>query len=195
MKTKIYDTDPYLMPYKGAIDARSERILDMKRHIAGDGLLKDAVNNHIFYGLHRCVDGSWVFREWAPNATRIYLIGEFNNWKKTDAYALKPIGKGDWELKIPDMFLHHGELYKLFIEWPGGGGERLPAYTTRAVQDPETKVFCACRKIRLEASKGWKKASSDDLRVPYRDVFRGRESSLIRRIPYDRSSKGKAPWI
>lgn len=143
MKTKIYDTDPYLMPYKGAIDARSERILDMKRHIAGDGLLKDAVNNHIFYGLHRCADGSWVFREWAPNATRIYLIGEFNNWKKTDAYALKPIGKGDWELKIPEMFLHHGELYKLFIEWPGGGGERLPAYTTRAVQDPETKVFCA----------------------------------------------------
>ena len=31
MKTKIYDTDPYLMPYKGAIDARSERILDILR--------------------------------------------------------------------------------------------------------------------------------------------------------------------
>ena len=74
MKTKIYDTDPYLMPYKGAIDARSERILDMRRHIAGNGLLKDAVNNHIFYGLHRCDDRSWVFREWAPNATKIYLI-------------------------------------------------------------------------------------------------------------------------
>ena len=27
--------------------------------------------------------------------------------------------------------------------WPGGGGERLPAYVTRAVQDEETKAFCA----------------------------------------------------
>lgn len=41
------------------------------------------------------------------------------------------------------MFLHHGELYKLFIEWPGGGGERLPSYVRRVVQDPVTKVFSA----------------------------------------------------
>jgi 1,4-alpha-glucan branching enzyme len=41
------------------------------------------------------------------------------------------------------MFLNHGDLYKLFIEWPGGGGERLPSYVTRAVQDSETKLFSA----------------------------------------------------
>ena len=41
------------------------------------------------------------------------------------------------------MFLSHGVLYKLWIEWPGGGGERIPAYCTRVVQDPQTKVFCA----------------------------------------------------
>ena len=85
---KLYETDPYLMPYKEAILARHERIMGMKRHIAGDGLLKDAVNNHMYYGLHRCDDGSWIFREWAPNATKIYLVGDFNNWKRTDAYAL-----------------------------------------------------------------------------------------------------------
>ena len=82
---KLYETDPYLMPYKEAIQARHERIMGMKRHIAGDGLLKDAVNNHMYYGLHRCDDGSWIFREWAPNATKIYLVGDFNNWKRTDA--------------------------------------------------------------------------------------------------------------
>ena len=36
---KIYETDPYLMPYKEAIEARHRRILEMKKHIAGDGLL------------------------------------------------------------------------------------------------------------------------------------------------------------
>ena len=140
---KIYETDPWLAPFKDAIDVRHRRILETRRHIAGDGLLKDAVNNHMYYGLHRCADGSWVFREFAPNANKIYLIGEGNNWKRTDAYALQPLGKGNWELKLPEMFLHHGQLYKIYIEWPGGGGERLPSYATRVVQDPVTKVFCA----------------------------------------------------
>ena len=139
----IYDTDEYLLPYKEKIDLRHERILALKKRIAGDGTIANAMNNHIYYGLHRCDDGSWVFREWAPNANRMYLIGEFNNWKRTPAYELRPLGGGNWEIKLPPMFLSHGELYKLYIEWPGGGGERLPAYVTRAVQDPVTKVFCA----------------------------------------------------
>lgn len=138
----IYDTDPWLRPFKERIDLRHERILRLRERFAVDGSLSEGVNNHLFYGLHRTEDGAWVFREFAPNATKIYLIGDFNNWKRTDAYALHPLGKGDWELAIPSMFLHHGDLYKLYIEWPGGGGERLPAYLTRAVQDPVTKAFC-----------------------------------------------------
>ena len=82
---KIYETDPWLGPFKDAIDARHERIWQTLKHIAGDGLLKDAVNNHIYFGLHKCDDGSWVFREYAPNASKIFLIGDFNNWKRTDA--------------------------------------------------------------------------------------------------------------
>ncbi len=140
---KIYQTDPWLLPHQEAIDARHQRIADMRRHIAGDGLLKDAVNNHLYYGQHRLSDGSWVFREFAPNASKIYLIGEFNNWKRTEAYSLRPLGQGNWELTLPEMFLHHGDLYKLYMEWPGGGGERIPSYVTRVVQDEVTKVFSA----------------------------------------------------
>ena len=142
--SKIYETDPWLEPYKAAIDARHARILaDKAKLMAGrKGQLSSVVNNHLFYGLHRDEAG-WVFREWAPNATRIYLIGDFNNWKRTEGYALKPQGQGSWELRLPDFFLHHGDLYKLWIEWPGGGAERLPSYATRVVQDPDTKAFCA----------------------------------------------------
>ncbi|MGN0189157.1 MAG: alpha-amylase family glycosyl hydrolase, partial [Candidatus Cryptobacteroides sp.] len=144
-KTKakmIYERDPWLAPYKKAVDARHERILAAKESLSSDGSLSAGINNHLYYGMHRTQDG-WVFREWAPNASKIYLIGDFNNWKRTEAYALRPVGNGNWEITLPDMFITHGSLYKLYIEWPGGGGERLPAYTTRAVQDPETKVFCA----------------------------------------------------
>ncbi|MBQ3722186.1 MAG: alpha amylase C-terminal domain-containing protein [Bacteroidales bacterium] len=139
----IYDTDPYLMPFKEAIDARHSRIQACRDRFAKDGSLSAGINNHLYYGLHREKDGSWIFREWAPNATRIWMVGEFNNWHRTEGWALKPIGDGSWELRVPGMLLHHGALYKLFIEWPGGGAERLPSYATRCVQDPETKVFCA----------------------------------------------------
>ena len=143
MKTqKIYETDPWLEPWRGAIDARHAQILEQKRKLAGSRRLSDAANNHLYYGLHHDAEG-WVLREWAPNATRIYLIGDFNNWRRVESYALKPVGSGNWELRLPDIFLHHGDLYKLWMEWPGGGAERLPAYVTRVVQDPETKVFSA----------------------------------------------------
>ena len=142
MTKKIYDIDPWLRPYREAVDARHARILADRRKLAGDGPLGAAVNNHIYYPLHR-EDGRWVIREWAPNASRIFLVGDFNNWKRTEAYSFRPVGAGNWELSLPEMFLRHGELYKLWVEWPGGGGERLPAYVTRVVQDPVTKVFSA----------------------------------------------------
>lgn len=144
-KTKmIYDDDPWLKPYSEAIDARHEHILEEKERISGGGgTVSAGINNHLYYGLHKRKDGSWVFREWAPNAVKIYLIGEFNNWKKTEAYALHAVGGGNWEIVVDSMFLSHGMLYKLYVEWHGGAGERIPAYATRAVQDPETKAFSA----------------------------------------------------
>ena len=74
MNKRIYQTDPWLEPFRPAIDARHERILAEKRKLAGEGSLSAAVNNHLYYPLHK--EGSeWVLREWAPNASRIYLIG------------------------------------------------------------------------------------------------------------------------
>ena len=142
-KKMIYDYDEWLLPYKDVIDRRHEMILETKERMSVDGSLSKGMNNHMYYGLHRDDKGNWVFREWAPNATKIYIIGEFNNWKRSDIYALKPIGGGNWEIVLPSMFLDHGTLFKLYIEWKGGGAERLPAYVTRTVQDPHTKSFCA----------------------------------------------------
>lgn len=114
-----------------------------KQELAGYGRrLADAVNNHLFYGVHK--DGKEVvFREWAPNATAIYLIGEMNGWRKDERFRLQPTGDGNWELRLPASIAPHGSLFKWFVEWNGGSGERLPAYATRCVQDPDTKIFSA----------------------------------------------------
>ena len=139
---KIYESDSWLAPYKDTVERRSRAISDREAAIAGGGLLKDSVNGHLYYCPHREGD-RFVFREWAPNASAIYVIGDFNGWRRTQAWAMTPTGGGNWELKADVAPICDGDLFKWYVEWPGGGGERLPAYATRCVQDPETKAFSA----------------------------------------------------
>ena len=139
----IYDSDPYLAPYRERIDRRYRSIVFQKQEMAGYGRrLCDAVNNHLYYGVHLEND-SVVFREWAPNATAVYLIGEMNGWRKEDGYRLRNVGNGNWELRLPAGQVPHGTLFKWYVEWSGGAGERLPAYAVRCVQDPQTRIFSA----------------------------------------------------
>ena len=84
-----------------------------------------------------------MFREWAPNATAIYLLGEFNDWRKHPDYALTKVGDGNWEIKLPLGALVHEMLYRLLVEWNGGSGERLPSHVRRVIQDEYTKIYSA----------------------------------------------------
>lgn len=139
----FYEKDSWLKPYQEIIIRRSNNIKWRKDSLAGrGGRLYDSINNHLYYMLHN--DGKdWLFREYAPNATKVYLIGDFNGWKISQEYALQPLGNGNWELKVPLDRVHHGDLYKWYIEWPGGAGERIPTYANRCVQDDHTKIFSA----------------------------------------------------
>ncbi|MDR0729672.1 MAG: alpha amylase C-terminal domain-containing protein [Prevotellaceae bacterium] len=140
---KLWLDDTCLEPYRKVIWNRYlQAVLKERNFTEQHASLSDACNGHLFYGLHRTADG-WVFREWAPNATAIYLIGDFNGWEKQPAWALRPIGGGNWEIVLPEKVIRHSDLYKLGMEWAGGNGERIPAYATRAVQDEQTKLFAA----------------------------------------------------
>ncbi|MBQ6187860.1 MAG: alpha amylase C-terminal domain-containing protein [Prevotella sp.] len=137
--------DAYLEPYEEAIRGRHDhaewKIKQLTRN--GRRTLSDFANGHKYFGLHKLSRG-WVFREWAPNATDIFLIGDFNSWQPTDDYRAKRIaGTDNWELKLPDKALHHGDLFKMLVRWNGGEGERIPAWATRVVQDETTKIFSA----------------------------------------------------
>ena len=98
---------------------------------------------HEYFGLH-FQKGEWVFREWAPNATAIYLIGDMSKWQESREFELKKINEnGDWEIRLPADKLKHGDLYRLLIHWVGGKGDRIPSYARRVVQDPITLIFNA----------------------------------------------------
>ena len=137
--------DAYLEPFEEAIKGRHEHAQWKLNMLTKNGkkTLADFANGHNYYGLHKKNRG-WVFREWAPNATKIFLVGDFNNWEENEKYEAHRIeGTGNWELKLREKDLRHGDLYKMHVYWEGGHGERIPAWTRRVVQDDATKIFSA----------------------------------------------------
>jgi len=137
--------DAYLQPYEDAIRGRHDHAQWKKSQLTSRGrrTLSDFASGHDYFGLHKTARG-WVFREWAPNATAITLIGDFNQWTPTEAYKAKRIsGTDNWELKLPEKAMKHGDLFKMKVEWNGGEGERIPAWARRVVQDEQTKIFSA----------------------------------------------------
>ena len=139
----IIKNDPWLEPFADAINGRHEDVIRKQTELVGEsGSLSDFANAHNYFGLHRTANG-WVFREWAPNATAINMVGTFNDWVECEAYSLSNIGNGVWEIELDADQINHGDLYKLRIYWPGGSGERIPAYARRVVQDEKTAIFSA----------------------------------------------------
>ena len=153
----LVQKDPYLEPYADAIRGRHDHAEWKKNQLTNNGKrsLETFASGYDYYGLHKMSRG-WVFREWAPNATDIYLVGDFNNWQETERYKAKRIGgTGNWELKLPEKALQHGQLYKMHVYWGGGNGERIPAWAQRVVQDETTKIFSA--QVWNPAPYEWKK--------------------------------------
>jgi alpha amylase, catalytic domain protein len=142
----IVKNDSYLVPFNEAICGRHNHAVERIKELTFEGkqTLSDFANGYNYYGLHK-TNGKWIFREWAPNATNLYLIGDFNNWERSREYQCKRIEStaGDWELILDEDKIHHGDLFKMYVFWNGGEGERIPAWAQRVVQDEGTKIFSA----------------------------------------------------
>ncbi|MDB5333962.1 MAG: glgB, partial [Phycisphaerales bacterium] len=90
--------------------------------------------------------GVW-YREWAPEALQLRLIGDFNHW---DRFA-NPLVRdqfGVWSLFLPDEKyadkLVHGSRVKVTVVTEKGAQmDRIPAYIRRTVQEPGSSAFTA----------------------------------------------------
>lgn len=78
------------------------------------------------------------FALWAPNAKKVSIIGDFNNWdKQAHPMNVRWDESGIWELMIPGV--EQGSLYKYFIESHNGYTvEKADPYATRCEQAPAT---------------------------------------------------------
>ncbi len=140
---KLIDADPFLENYQSKLYSRKYAMEQKEEELLyGLDSLSSFANGYLFFGLQRNENG-WVFREWAPNATRIFLIGEFNHWQESNEFEFIRRKNGVWELELVSSVLRHGDLYRFLVYWESGKGQRLPAYVTRAVQDSESLSFSA----------------------------------------------------
>lgn len=138
---KIMTIDPWLKGYEKDLMLRMNRYTDVKKALLGNGTsFRDFANGHNFFGFHRSGDG-WCYREWAPAAEALFLIGDFNNWNQYSHPLTKQDG-GVWEIYIPGKdTLCHASRVKVRVRSMGTERDRIPLYIRRIVQDTETHDF------------------------------------------------------
>ena len=138
---KILTIDPWLKPYYSDIALRMQRHADTRRALLGDKAdLSSFANGYLYYGIARTEDG-WVYREWAPGADEMHLIGDFNDWDR-ESHPLTRLENGNWEIKLDgEDALMHGQRIKVQVTKNGEKFDRIPAYIRRVVRDPETNEF------------------------------------------------------
>lgn len=140
---KLILSDPFLENFKSKLSERKFAAEQKEAEILrGLDSLEAFANGYLYFGLHRSERG-WIFREWAPNATQIFLVGDLNHWQDSDEFEFTRKENGVWELSLDESVLKHGDLYRLSVYWQSGHGHRLPAYANRVVQDSDTLEFSA----------------------------------------------------
>jgi len=145
--TGLIALDPWLEPYRDRLLGRHAHYLWMLSNLPFSDLLGSTSKGHQYFGLnrgeHEGKTGVW-YREWAPGATALSLIGDFNGWVR----GANPLTRDDWGVwftflpddKYADR-LTHGSRVKVHVSTHGGASDRIPAYIRRAVQDPETHAY------------------------------------------------------
>jgi len=156
---------------------------ELDLHLAGEGRHEEIYQR---LGAHPMsvegIDGV-AFAVWAPNAERVSVVGDFNEWDAEED-QLRPLGgSGIWEGFVPDAPI--GSAYKFAIATPGGE-VRLKAdpYATQAQAPPGTDSVVA-RKAHEWRDGKWmaRRAAS----APYREPMSVYEVHLgsWRRDPAD----------
>ncbi|MBZ9634921.1 alpha-amylase family glycosyl hydrolase [Clostridium sp. FP1] len=138
---KIMDIDPYLEPFKKDIELRGSNYTCYKKKLLSNNQsFQSFANGDLFYGFHLVQDG-WIYREWAPGADALYLIGDFNYWDPKK-HPLKKKENGNWEIFLPGLHaLKHMSCVKVRVVAKNVSRDRIPLYIKRTVQNPVTHDF------------------------------------------------------
>lgn len=94
-----------------------------------------------FFGVHRLKEDTFVFRVWAPHASAVSVIGDFNGWNNEADYMI-PVADGIWEVVIDGVKVF--DCYKYSIHTADGRiVDKADPYAVHAETRPGTasKVY------------------------------------------------------
>ncbi|HKL01863.1 MAG TPA: 1,4-alpha-glucan-branching enzyme, partial [Desulfotignum sp.] len=138
--------DPGLLAHADTIQSRYRAALEMEERLCREsgGSLKAFADFHLRFGLHfHRENRQWVFTEWAPNASDMYILCDKNNWECAPEFRVPKKDGDTFQAYFPADRFSHQDLFRLKVIWPGGGGDRIPTAARRVVQDPHTLIFNA----------------------------------------------------
>lgn len=146
--TGIIDQDIWLEPYREKLKWRHGHFLGKLSECERIfGSLQEAARGYEYFGFNRGESegkpGVW-YREWAPDALSLALIGEFNGWERF-AHPMKKDKNGVWSVFVADeakQSLAGGSKVKVFVVTKKRQIDRIPAYIREVEQDPQTLGFC-----------------------------------------------------
>lgn len=138
---KILEIDPWIKPYEKDLQLRMDRYVRVKKSLLGTSRnFSSFANAHLYYGIHPSESG-WTYREWAPDAESLHLVGDFNGWNG-ESHPLHRLPDGSWELFIPGRdTLPHLSRVKVRVRSHGKVLDRIPLYIRKTVQDPASHDF------------------------------------------------------
>jgi len=138
MKLRILKLDPQLSPYEKDLNLRMEQYIQKKQQLLAPGqTLLDFANGYLYFGFHR-TDRGWYYREWAPGADAMYLTGDFCGWDR-HAHPMEKKENGVFELFLSGQdALPDGSRVMAVVVHGGRELDRIPAYATRVVQEPNS---------------------------------------------------------
>jgi len=143
---RLIREDPWLEPSENDIRARYERFRARRKEIGQSaGNLLGFANAHKYFGVNYDAEKKgWVYREWAPNARKLYLTGDFNDWNKF-SHPLTRNEHGEWSIFLEKATyaktFMHGSRIKVVVETEKSIRDRIPVYIRRVIQDDKTKDF------------------------------------------------------
>jgi len=93
------------------------------------------------------------FAVWAPNASGVSVIGDFNGWDGRRHPMRKHIPSGVWELFVPDLKV--GEKYKYRVQHGGYASDRSDPFGFAAELPPQTASIVSCLNLHAWNDAAW----------------------------------------
>lgn len=143
--TTLIEVDPWLSPYAEKLRERFDYYLSYRKPIdESGGVLGMISQGHEYFGFnpgtHEGRKGVW-YREWAPGALQLRLIGDFNDWNRFTHPMIRD-DFGVWSIFLSDekyagRLRHNSKIKVHVVAQDGKVRDRIPAYIKRVMQEDD----------------------------------------------------------